>query len=154
MPFHIEIGSVINRARVFNLEDEELRRDVLQPWVAGLPFRFADEHWEPRQSRLTILSAPALEPGANGDEGDWERVLRAADDVTRSMLEGAEADAPAQTAVMVEANSVDSALREVRSGSAQQVPWAAAVERLASRDPDVKAVILVVEPRPIDWPAL
>ncbi|HEU4392905.1 MAG TPA: hypothetical protein VFR04_04620 [Solirubrobacterales bacterium] len=155
MPFHVEIDSVVNRARVFNLEQEELRRDVLEPWVAGLPFKFAGQGWEPRESRLTVLSSPTLGPDADGDEEDWEEVLRAAEDVTRSLLEAAEQDAPAQLAVVVEADSVEAALQEMRSGQPpRQITWPAAIERLASHDPDVKAVVLVVKPRGLDWPTL
>jgi hypothetical protein len=154
MPLHVEIGSVVSRVRAFNIDQEELRRDVLEPWVAGLSFQFAGQAWEPRESRLTIVSGPPLAE-TDGGEGDWEKVLGAADDVTRSMLEAAEASAPAQVAVVVEADSVESALRDMRSGRPfRQVPWPAAIERINDHDPDLKAVILVVKPREINWPAL
>jgi hypothetical protein len=151
MPFHVEISSPFNRARVLNLDEMEVREAVLDPWVAGLPFEFGARDWRPRESRLTILEGPALE-AASHDEG-WESVLRAAEDVTRPMLEAAEASAPAQAAVAIEASSVDAALKELRTGGrAPQIPWATAVERIAARDPAIAGVILVVKrpglPRP------
>jgi hypothetical protein len=152
MPFHIEISSALDRARVLNLGEPELRRQILEPWVAGLRFGFGGCNWEPRESRLTILEGPTLPPSTDAENG-WVAALRAAEDVTRQMLEAAEASAPAQVAVVVEADSVEAALNDLRSGKPpRQVSWATAVERVTSRDPEVSAVILVVKRPEIDWP--
>jgi hypothetical protein len=151
MPFHIEISSALDRARVLNVGETELRKQILEPWVAGLPFEFGGRDWEPRESRLTILEGPLLE--AQTGEASWTGALHAAEDVTRPMLEAAEASAPAQVAVIVEAGSVEEALDDLRSGKPpRQVPWATAVERIGARDPEVSAVILVVKRPQIDWP--
>jgi hypothetical protein len=153
MPFHVEISSPFDCARVLNLDEMEVREAVLEPWVAGLPFEFGARDWAPRESRLTILEGPALR-AAGHDEG-WESALRAAEDVTRPMLEAAEASAPTQTAVAVEANSVDAALKELRAGGrAPQIPWATAVERIAARDPEIVGVILVVKRSGLSRPRL
>ncbi len=139
---------------MLNVNELELRKQILESWVAGLPFEFQGQDWEPQQSRLTILEGPALETDPDTDDG-WEKALRAADDVTRPMLEAAEANAPARIAVVVEADSVEAALRDLRSGRPpQQIPWTAAVERIDNRNPDLAAVILVVKRREIDWPEL
>jgi len=144
MPFHVEISSPVNRARVLDLEQAELDRKVLEPWVAGLPFELGGYGWTPGESRLTVLEGPALGLGAD-DEG-WESVQRAAEDVTRPLLEAAEASAPARTAVVVEADSVAEALQELGSGrTPQPLPWSTAVERIDRRDSEVAAVILVVK---------
>jgi|SRR6478672_62307 len=152
MPFHIEISSPLDRARVLNLDEDELQKQILEPWIAGLPFRFGGRDWEPRESRLTILEGPALE-SAPGAEDGWSSALRAAEDVTRTMLEAAEASAPEQIAVVVEASSVEAALKDPRAGKPpRQIPWADAVEQIGGRDPEIKAVILVVERPQIEWP--
>ncbi|HEX5928616.1 MAG TPA: hypothetical protein VFY48_04405 [Solirubrobacterales bacterium] len=152
MPFHIEISSALEQARVLNVSEGELRRQILEPWVAGLPFGFDGHDWEPRESRLTILEGPELEP-QDGAEAAWAEALRAAEDVTRRMLEAAEASAPPQVAVVIEADSVEEALRDLRAGKPpRQLPWANAVERIAGRDPEVSAVILVVKRPQIEWP--
>ncbi len=151
MPFHVEISSPLSRARVLNLDEENLHRTVLGPWVAGLPFEFGNREWEPRESRLTILEGPGL--GTVDRDDGWESALRAAEDVTRPMLEAAEASAPAQTALVVEADSMDGALKELRAGrSPQQIPWSTAAERIGNRDPEVTAVILVVKRSGLAWP--
>lgn len=136
---------------MFNLDEMDVRTAVLAPWVVGLPFEFGDRDWAPRESRLTILEGPALE-AVDSDEG-WESALRAAEDVTRPMLEAAEASAPTQAAMVIEADSVDAALRELRGGRGpRQIPWPTAVERIAARDPEVTAVILVVKRSGLSWP--
>ena len=154
MPFHIEISSAVDRARVLNVEEADLRKEVLEPWVAGLSFEFADEDWQPRECRLTILEGPPLK-SAPADEDGWDSALRTADDVTRSMLEAAEASLPAQVAVEVDADSVEAAAQELSSGKApRQICWSRALERIGSRDPDLAAVILVVKRRPFELPEL
>lgn len=152
MAFHIELSSALDQARVLNVSEGELHKGIVEPWVAGLPFGFDGRDWEPRESRLTILEGPTLEPQAGGEAG-WADALRAADDVTRRMLEAAEASAPPQVAVVVEAESVEEALEDLRSGKPpRQLPWASAVERISGRDPEVSAVILVVKRPQIQWP--
>ncbi len=155
MPFHIEIRSPLHRARLLNVDEAELREQVLDFWVAGLPFKFRGEDWAPRESRLTILEGAEIDLEARNDDVGWQQALRAADDVTRKMLEAAEASAPSRIAVVIEADSVETALRDLRSGRPpEQISWAAAAERIASQDPDVTALILVVKRPEIGWPDL
>jgi hypothetical protein len=155
MPFHVEISSPLNRARVLNANEKELRESVLAFWIAGLPFKFGGENWQPRESRLTILEGPEIEVAGEVADDNWQQALRAADDVTRRMLEAAEASAPTRIAVMVEADSVEAALQDLRSGRPpEQIPWSSAVERIGSHDPDLKALILVVKRSGIGWPEI
>ncbi len=153
MPFHVEIRSPLHHARALNVEEAELRGTVLDFWVTGLPFKFGGRDWEPRESRLTILEGPEIE--AESEEVGWHAALRGADDVTRPLLEKAEASAPNRIAIVVEADSVEMALQGLRSGRApEQIPWAAAAERIAGHDPDLNALILVVKRSQIGWPEL
>jgi len=155
MPFHIEISSPIRSIRVLNVEETDLRKAVLEPWVVGLRLELGGHNWEPRESRLTILDGPALPAGLSGDDDGWAVALRAAEDVTRPMLEAAEAGAPAQTAVMVEADTLEAALEELGAGGLpRQIPWADAVERIEGRDAEVAAVVLVVKRSRPAWPKL
>jgi len=143
VPFHVEISSPIDLARVLNVGRNELTRDVLEPWVAGLRFDFGGCEWEPRESRLTILEGPGAEPD---DEAGWANALRGAEDVTRALLEAAEASASSKTAVTIEADSIEAAAEALRGGGRlRQIPWASAVERIDDEDPELTAVILVVK---------
>jgi hypothetical protein len=150
MSYHVEISSPVDRVRALDLDERELRHDLLEAWVVGLPFEFRGQRWDPRESRLTVLAGPAA---AGDDEEGWESVLRAAEDVTRPMLEAAEASAPSQRAVVVEADSAEAALEQLRHGGAsQQISLVAAVERIERRDPEIATVILVVKRSPLGWP--
>ncbi len=153
MPFHVELSSPFNRVRVFSIEESALRRTVLDPWVAGLPFEFGEHDWDPRESRLTILKGPESHSPDLSLEQSWSNALRAADDVTRPMLEAAEASAPAQAAVVIEADSLEAALKQLRAGRPlHQVSWSTVARRVEDRDPEVMALILVVKPSGLVWP--
>jgi len=147
MPLHVEISSPLERKRVLDVDEADLRTAVLEPWVRGLPFEFGEHHWEPRECRLTILEGPVPDPVDDaGLEQRWTAVLRDGEDVTQPLLEAAGKSAPARTAMVVEASSVGAALRELRAGRVpQQVPWSGAAERIGSGDPELAGVILVVK---------
>ena len=123
-----------------------MRETILEPWVTGLRFEFGGHEWQPRASRLAILSGPTLEVPSGDPAEDWLTALRRGEDVTRHLLETAEEEAPEQTAMVIEADSLQAALKSLRSGREQRpIQWSAALERLNSRDPNVAAVILVVK---------
>jgi hypothetical protein len=146
MPFHVEIGSAVNRALAFDLSEEELQEMILEPWVAGLAFEFGGGSWSPRESRLAIMRAPALERPSGDPVQDWLTVLQRGEDVTRRLLETAEQRAPEQAALSIEADSLQAALKGLRSGrKAEPIRWSDALERLAQRDPTITAVILVTK---------
>ena len=146
MSFHVEVNSGHRHARVFNVDAAELHRTVLEPWVAGLPFEFGEREWDPRESRLTVLEGPRAEgPDLAFGQG-WSNVQRSAEDVTRQMLEAAEASAPVRAAGDdrggLPRDGDES--RSAAAGQPQPIHWSAAVERINGRDPEVTAVILVV----------
>lgn len=145
MPFHIEISSSLNNARAFNLGEDELLTTILEPWVIGLSFEFGGVEWQPRESRLTILEGRDVDsPGLASGLG-WAGALRAAEDVTRPMLEVAEERAPEQSAIVVEAASLEAALNGLRAGRPQRpVEWREAVEMINRRESEITAVVLVV----------
>jgi hypothetical protein len=153
MSFHVEVSSGHQHARLFNVDKTELRSVVLEPWVAGLPFEFGEHEWDPRESRLTVLEGPEMEgPDLAFGQG-WSNAQRSAEDVTRPMLEAAEASAPVLVATTITADSLDTALKGLRSGRLPQpIHWSTAVERINGRDPEVTAVILVVKRPEADQP--
>ncbi len=153
MPFHIEVSTGHKHARVFNVDEAELRANVLERWVAGAPLEAGEREWDPRESRLTVLEGPRMEgPDLSFGQG-WSNAQRASEDVTRRVLAAAEAGAPVVAAGMVVADSLEAALQAVRNGQDPlPVRWADAAERIDSRDPEVTAVILVVRRPEADRP--
>jgi hypothetical protein len=146
MPFHVEISAGFHRARVFNLNREDLTVKVLEPWLEDRRIEMGDREWEPRKSSLVVLEGPKMEtPDLSFGQG-WSNAERASENVTRSIL--AEAPPPSlPDAFVVEAESPEAVVAEVVAGhEGRAIPWAEARTRLDGRDPEIAAVILVVRP--------
>jgi hypothetical protein len=145
MPFHVEIAGGLNHARAFNLNLEELRRQILEPWLTGRSVELGEREWEPRESSLRILEGPRLDtPDLSFGQG-WANAERSAKDVTRRVLEQAEPP-KLPDAFVVEAEVPEATVAEMLSGQqAQPVALNEAEKRLDGRDPQVAAVILVTK---------
>lgn len=145
MAFHVQLSSPKNRARIFNLSDEELLSRVLEPWLAGRPFELAEYEWLPSESELKILEGPHLDnPDLALGQG-WSNAERKSENVTRRVLEQApQPEVP--DAFVVAAELPEAAVAEMLAGQdAAPTAWAAAEKRIDGRDPEIAAVILVVK---------
>jgi hypothetical protein len=153
MPFHVEVDSSPQRARVFNVDEAELWQTVLDPWLRGRTFEFGEQEFDPRESKLTILEGKTMEgPDLSFGQG-WTNASRASQDVTRAVLDAAETRTPPPSAAVVEADSFDAGLEQIRAGSGPQaIEWAEAKERIDGRDPAIAAVILVLRPSEPEQP--
>lgn len=147
MPFHVEIAGGINHARAFNLSLEELRRQILEPWLTDRPLELGEREWVPRESSLRILEGPHLDaPDLSFGQG-WSNAERVAKDVTRRVLERTEPP-KLPDAFIVEAELPEATVAEMLSGqAARPVPLGEAERKLDRRDPEVAAVILVTKAR-------
>lgn len=153
MPFHVEVSSSPDRARVFNLDEAQLRRMVLEPWLAGRNFELGEQEWDPRECGLAILEGEAMEAPDLAFGQGWSNALRSAKDVTKEALDAAETEIPRPTAATVEADSLDAALSHLQSGGdPAPIAWSEATERIDGRDPAVAAVILVLRPPAAERP--
>jgi hypothetical protein len=146
VPFHIEVGSPLHHARVFNVGEAELQQ-ILGLWISGQTFELGEQEWEPGECKLTILEGRTLSgPDLSFGQG-WSNALRSAKDVTAQIMESAEPDLPLPAVYAIEAGSLDAAGAEMAAGkSPAQVEWSAARARIDGRDPSVAAVILVLRP--------
>jgi hypothetical protein len=152
VPFHIEVGSPLHHARVFNVDEAELQQ-ILGLWVSGQTFELGEQEWEPGESKLTILEGRTLSgPDLSFGQG-WSNALRSAKDVTRQILESAETNLPLPAIYAVEADSLDGAVATIAAGkSPVQIEWPDARARIDGRDPSVAAVVLVLRPPEADSP--
>jgi hypothetical protein len=145
MAFHVQLSSPKERARVFNLDREELLSSVLEPWLAGRPFELAESEWLPADTNLKILEGPHLDnPDLVLGQG-WSNAERKSENVTRRVL--AEAPAPkTPDAFVVAAELPEAAVAEMLAGQdAAPAAWVEAKKRIDGRDPEIAAVILVVK---------
>jgi hypothetical protein len=142
LAFHVEIRRSLQHARAFNLDAQELRRTVLEPWVAGATVTLGDREWEPRHCGLRILEGPALAPGELSLGRGWQRAERTARDVTTQALAGGAAVAviAAGPAAEREAEAALAAL------NLTAIRWPAARARLlAGGGPPLAAALVVLD---------
>lgn len=145
MPFHVEISGGLNHARAFNLSLEQLRKEILESWLTERPVELGERKWVPGECELRILEGPHLGgPDLAFGQG-WANAERAAEDVTRRVLETTEPP-KLPDAFVVEAEVPEATVAEMLGGHpAQPVPLGEAERRIDGRDPQIAAVILVVK---------
>ena len=144
----MEISAGAHRARVFNLDREDLIAKVAQPWLEDRTIQMGEREWEPRRSSLRILEGPRMETTDLSFGQGWANAERACEDVTRTVLDEAPPP-PAPDAFVVEAEDPEGAAAEiVAERGGRPIHWADARQRLDGRDPEVAAVILVLDRRP------
>lgn len=149
MSFHVEISSGIRHARVFNLSAEEVRHTVLDPWLSKRTVMLGDRKWSPEESELRVLEGPELSnPELSFGQG-WANAERSADDVTARVLGAAQESRGAGAGPAALVIETDSAVRTVAdlasSYGARTVELGSLAERIDGRDPEVAAVIVVLQ---------
>ncbi len=142
--FHVEISAGLHRARVFNLNREDLLAKVVQPWLEGRRIEMGDREWEPRDCNLKVLEGPRMETVDLSFGQGWANAERKSENVTRDALEAAPPP-NLPDAFLVEAESPRDLAAEIAAAhDGEAIPWADARRRIDGRDPEVAAVILVV----------
>ena len=149
MAFHIEVSEGIGHARAFNLTAEELQRTVLEPWLSGRPVLLGDRKWDPEESELRILEGSELSnPELSFGQG-WANAERGSEDVTRRIVEAARGQrdsAGGPAALVIETESAVQTVAELASAhQARSVDLESLTERIDGRDPEVAAVIVVIQ---------
>jgi hypothetical protein len=149
MSFHVEVSSGLHRARAFNLSEEELRHGVLEPWLSRRSFELGDRKWDPEESELRVLEGPQLSnPELSFGQG-WANAERASENVTRRILgaaqEARETRAGPAALVIETDNAVQTVAELAGAHGARSVDPESLDGRIAGRDPEVAAVIVVVQ---------
>ncbi len=147
MAFHVEISQAMRHARVFNLDEDDLRAKITGPWLEDRTIEMGDQEWRPGESSLRILEGPHMDPPDLSFGQGWGNAARKSEDVTRRALE--EAPAPrVPDAFVIEVESPESVTADLVAGQGgRAIPWSEARERVDGRDPEVAAVILVTRRR-------
>jgi hypothetical protein len=149
MAFHIEVATGRQHARSFNLTEEELRRTVLDPWLAGRGVLLGDRKWTRDESELRIFEGPEMSNQDLAFGQGWANTQRASEDVTATVLGGATEARRAErgpATLVIHADSAVRTLADIVSGhETESVPIEEVRERIDGRDPAVAAVILIVQ---------
>src|SRR4029077_18156391 len=56
--YHVQIRRSFRRALLFNLCEERLGEEILDPWIADCELEIGGQRWEPRDSDLRIIEGP------------------------------------------------------------------------------------------------
>jgi hypothetical protein len=139
MPFHVEIRRSFHLARAFNLDPEQLRRTVLEPWRRGGPIEFGDREWDPRESSLRIIEGPELEAVDLSMGRGWQNAERSGEDVTRDLLAAAAAEAAAATVVGDSASARRIATEALERLKVRVVDWASVRALITTAESQVGA---------------
>lgn len=145
--FHVEISTGFHRARVFNLNQEDVIAKVVQPWLEEQSIEMGDREWSPRDSSLRILEGPEMKNQDLSFGQGWANAERASENVTRELLNSAPPPA-VPDAFVVETDNPEALTADVVAGhDGRVIHWAEAREKIDGRDPEVAAVILVLRRR-------
>ena len=113
MPYHVQVRRSMRRAWVFNVGEDQLRRDVVAPWLGGREVDLGDQRWKPAESDLRILRGPELAPSDLAYGQGWNAAERSGEDVTREVLAEATSEAPQRVTVVAETREIGEAAAEV-----------------------------------------
>jgi|SRR4051794_2961681 len=149
MAFHVEVNSGMRHARAFNLSAEELRRSVLDPWLSRRPIELGERKWDPEESDLRVLEGAELSnPELSFGQG-WANAERSSGDVTKRVIAAAQearGTAPGPAALVIEtASAVQTVAQIAGAHGARSVELADLGERIDGHDPEVAAVIVVLQ---------
>lgn len=149
MAFHVEVSAGLRHARVFNLSAEEVRQAVLDPWLSHRQINLGDRKWDPEESELRVLEGPELSnPELSFGQG-WANAERASEDVTARVLGAAQEARGASAgpaALVIETDSAVKTVADLASTyGARPVELQELSERIDGRDPEVAAVIVVLQ---------
>jgi hypothetical protein len=152
MSFHVEVSAGLRHARAFNLSAEEVRQAVLDPWLSRRTIVMGDRKWNPEESELRVLEGPELSnPELSFGQG-WANAERASEDVTARVLGAAQESRGAGAGPAALVIETDSAVKTVAdlaaTYGARPVELESIGERIDGRDPEVAAVIVVLQRRP------
>lgn len=121
----MEISEGFRRARAFNLDEEKLQAEILDPWMRGRVIMLGDRDWEPRDSKLIVLEGPELQDTDLSMGRGWSNAERVSENVTRRLVETASPPAKGPlVAVVAEGKATAVAVAEVLAQlDLETSPW-------------------------------
>ncbi len=97
--FHLELRQFPHVVRVFNLSRDELDSRFARPWASGSPIEHEDRRWTPDRARMTIYEGRELRPDEIGLGRGWPTVGKTGQEVTETVLAGAQRGAEARSTI-------------------------------------------------------
>jgi hypothetical protein len=135
---------------VFNLDEERLRRTIVDPWRHGEALELGDREWDPRESDLRIIEGAELAPEDLAFGRGWQNAERSGRDVAAEILERRAIEA-ANVTILAETAAGERALSEMLEPlGVGVVEWNVVRELILGRvdhgeAPEVVAAVLAFE---------
>jgi hypothetical protein len=87
MSFHVRLQrQVLFTEETYNLSEPELRRQFVEPWLAGKPIIIKGRTWVPERSRIAILEGPDLTSTQRSWVQGWTKAIELSENVTDRFL--------------------------------------------------------------------
>jgi hypothetical protein len=96
--FHVELRRFPHVGRAFNLTEDELRAQIVLPWVRGAPVEVQEQRFTPERARLMIYEGPPVAAEERGLGRGWSNVTRDGENVTARVLDAAKELVPRASA--------------------------------------------------------
>jgi hypothetical protein len=93
--YHVQLYTRLHQARVYNLSNEELQQQFLDPMRGPGLFVYEGHEYEPRKTKLSVYEAERLRPDQISMGRGWPNVVKSGKDVTAEVLAQRAAPAPA-----------------------------------------------------------
>jgi hypothetical protein len=92
--FHVQLYTRLHQARVYNLSEDELQRQFLDPMRSPGMFVYEGHEWEPRKTQLSVYEGERLRPDQIAMGRGWSNAMKSGQDVTLEALARRPAPAP------------------------------------------------------------
>jgi hypothetical protein len=152
VPFHVEIKSGLQHARAFNLEEGNVRRAIVEPWLDGREIELGGREWEPKECTLRILEGPELSGPDLALGRGWDNAQRHSENVTRRLVTREASPAGPAVAVLAESAEAEGQLQQMLATlELERADWAELRARILSPaaaqggGPKLYAAVLIVE---------
>ena len=111
--YHVELREFPHNTHAFNLDEERLRTEVLDPFARGEIFELGGRAWVPQRTKLTVLEGAELPLHALSMNRGWNNARRKAQDVTSAVLATLEAGPPTPAPSAASASSEEVVVRDI-----------------------------------------
>ena len=152
MPFHVEIKSGLQHARAFNLEEGNVRRTIVDPWLDGRVIELGGREWEPKECTLRILEGPELSGPDLALGRGWDNAERRSENVTRQLVTREASSTGPAVVVLAESAEAEAQVQQMLATlQLERALWAELRARILSPgapqdgNPKRYAAVLVVE---------
>jgi hypothetical protein len=111
--YHVELREFPHNTHAFNLDEERLRAEVLDPFARGEIFELGGRAWVPQRTKLTVLEGAELPLHALSMGRGWNNARHKAQDVTSAVLATLEAGPPTPAPSATSASSEEAVVRDI-----------------------------------------